>query len=83
MAVDPAKAVAAGLTFRELSESVDDVIGLVGRPRGPLVVAHARARGHARTHERLSPERSTKICSIGGKFQDLIGQKRLMGSPRR
>jgi nucleoside-diphosphate-sugar epimerase len=35
LAVDPAKAVAAGLTFRELSESVDDVIDWWGDREAP------------------------------------------------
>jgi 2'-hydroxyisoflavone reductase len=35
LAVDPAKAVAAGLTFRELSDSVEDVIEWWGDREGP------------------------------------------------
>ncbi len=35
LAVDPAKAVGAGLTYRDLSESVDDVIAWWGEREGP------------------------------------------------
>ncbi len=42
---------------------------MVGRPRGPVVVAHARARGHARSNQRVSRGFTLKIAVSAGKFR--------------